>query len=165
MKTGKILYAKKEKYYFIKLIGNIRFDVGADLEALIDAVFTDPDMENVMLDLTESEYLDSTILGMLAKTANLMLEKNKQKVTVLSTNNNINYLLSGIGLDEIFIIVDNCDYSPESFNDAPNINSTEAELAITILSAHRRLRALNDKNAEEFKDVVELLEKDAKLKK
>ncbi len=165
MKTGKILYAKNEKYYFIKLIGNLRFDVGADLEALIDAVFADPDMENVMLDLTESEYFDSTILGMLAKAANLMFEKNKQKVTVLSTNNNINYLLRGIGLDDVFIIVDNCDYSPESFQDAPNINNSEAKLAIAILNAHRRLRALNDKNAEEFKNVVELLEQEAKLKK
>ncbi len=165
MKTGKILYAKKDKYYFIKLIGNLRFDIGADLEALIDAVFADPDMENVMLDLTESEYFDSTILGMLAKAANLMFEKNKQKVTVLSTNNNINYLLSGIGLDEVFIVVDDCDYSPETFQDAPNIDSTEAELAIAILNAHRRLRSLNEKNAEEFKDVVELLEQEAKLKK
>jgi anti-anti-sigma factor len=159
MGDGKILYAKSDKQYFIKLTGYLRFDVGRELDNLINIIFDDPELEDVMIDMTEAEYFDSTILGLLAKVANKMYEMYNRKVTLLSTNKNINFLLDNIGLSEVFIIVDNCNCSPESLKAVPNVSSSEVEQALTILDAHRRLMALNEQNKTEFKDVVELLEK------
>ena len=125
-------------------------------------IFEDPDVKDIMIDMSEADYLDSTILGLLAKIANFMIKKFKRKITLLSTNEDINYLLDNIGLNEVFIIVKSCNCSPEQLQEIPNINASERESALTILDAHRQLIALNEKNQAEFKDVVELLEKETK---
>ena len=160
MNGGNILYSKNEQKYFIKLTGNLRFTSGHDFNCLLDIIFNDTDVKDIMIDMSEADYLDSTILGLLAKTANFMLKKFKRKITVLSTNEDINYLLDNIGLNEVFIIVKNCNYSPEMLQEIPNINASEQESALTILDAHHQLVALNEKNRTEFKNVVELLEKE-----
>ena len=162
MNGGSILYSTKDQKYFIKLTGNLRFTSGHDFDSLLNVIFKNPDVKDIMIDMSEADYLDSTILGLLAKTANFMIKKFKRKITVLSTNEDINYLLDNIGLNEVFIIVTSCNYSPEQLREIPNINASERESALTILDAHRQLVALNKKNQAEFKDVVELLEKETK---
>lgn len=160
MNGGSVLYSKNDQKYFIKLTGNLRFTSGHDFDSLLDVIFKDADVKDIMIDMSEADYLDSTILGLLAKIANFMIKKFHRKITVLSTNEDINYLLENIGLNEVFIIVKSCNCSPEMLQEIPNINASERESALTILDAHHQLVALNEKNRTEFKDVVELLEKE-----
>ncbi len=162
MNGGSILYSKNEQKYFIKLAGDLRFTSGHDFDCLLNVIFKDADLKDIMIDMSEANYLDSTILGLLAKIANFMIKKFKRKITVLSTNEDINYLLDSIGLNEVLIIVKSCNCSPEMLQEIPNINASERESALTILDAHHQLIALNEKNRTEFKDVVELLEKETK---
>jgi hypothetical protein len=91
-----------------------------------------------------------------------MIKKFQRKATVLSVNEDINYLLDSIGLNDVFIIVDNCNCTREMLKEMPNINSSEQESARTILEAHQQLVKLNEKNKTIFKDVIELLEKEVK---
>jgi len=160
MSEGKILYSKKEQRYFIKLSGDLRFTSGRDFDSLLERMFKDTDMKDVMIDMSEANYLDSTMLGLLAKIANFFITKFQKKVTILSTNEDINYLLNNIGLDNVFIIVTSCEVTPEVLENIPNINSSDRENAMTILDAHRQLVNLNEKNSEVFKDVIELLEQE-----
>jgi anti-anti-sigma factor len=162
MNGGNILYAKEDNKYFIKLTGNLRFTSGHDFNTLLNVLFKDPDLKDIMIDMSEADYLDSTILGLLAKTANFMIKKFQRKATVLSVNEDINYLLDSIGLNDVFIIVDNCNCTREMLKEMPNINSSEQESARTILEAHQQLVKLNEKNKTIFKDVIELLEKEVK---
>jgi anti-anti-sigma factor len=162
MNGEKILYSKSDQIYFIKLVGNLRFTSGRDFDSLLDIVFKDPDVKDIMIDMSEADYLDSTILGLLAKIANFMIKKFHRKVTILSTNEDINYLLNNIGLNEVFIIVESCDCSKEILQKIPNIKSSEQANAITILEAHRQLVKLNEKNRDVFKDVIKLLEQETK---
>jgi anti-anti-sigma factor len=162
MNGGNILYAKEDNKYFIKLTGNLRFTSGHDFNTLLNVLFKDPDLKDIMIDMSEADYLDSTILGLLAKTANFMIKKFQRKATVLSVNEDINYLLDSIGLNDVFIIVDNCNCTREMLKEMPNINSSEQESARTILEAHQQLVKLNKKNKTIFKDVIELLEKEVK---
>ncbi len=162
MNGGNILYAKNEQKYFIKLTGNLRFTSGHDFGTLLNVIFKDPDVKDIMIDMSEANYLDSTILGLLAKIANFMIKKFQRKVTVLSTNEDINYLLDNIGLNDVFIVVESCDYTPKMLKKIPNIKGSEQENALTILDAHRQLVKLNEKNKTVFKDVVDLLEKEVK---
>lgn len=162
MNGGNILYAKNEQKYFIKLTGNLRFTNGHDFSSLLNVIFKDPDVKDIMIDMSEADYLDSTILGLLAKTANFMIKKFQRKATVLSLNEDINYLLDSIGLNDVFIVVESCDYTPEMLKKIPDIKSSEQENALTILDAHRQLVKLNEKNKTVFKNVVDLLEKEVK---
>jgi anti-anti-sigma factor len=162
MTEGKILYSKSAQNYFLKLTGNLRFTIGRDFDSLLKVVFNDPETKDIMIDMSAADYLDSTILGLLAKAANFMNKKFQRKITVLSVNESINYLLDSIGLDEVFIIVKNCECTPEMLQQIPNINSTERENAVMMLDAHRQLVNLNEKNDAVFKDVIELFEKEIK---
>lgn len=162
MSEEKILYSKSDQRYFIKLTGNLRFTSGRNFDSLLKVMFKDPDIKDIMIDMTEAEYLDSTMLGLLAKIANFMLKKFKRKVTVLSLNKDINYLLDNIGLSDVFIVVESCDYTPETLQKIPDIKGSEQENALTILDAHRQLVKLNEKNQSVFKDVIDLLEKETR---
>lgn len=160
MSEGKILYSKSDQIYFLKLTGNLRFTSSHDLDILLDIIFKDSDIKDIMIDMSQADYLDSTILGLLAKVANFMIKKFHRKLTVLSINEDINYLLDSLGLNEVLIIIRTCDYSPKILKKIPNIKSSEQENALTILDAHRQLINLNEKNRNVFKNVVELLEKE-----
>ena len=160
MSEGKILYSKCEQIYFLKLTGSLRFTSGHDLDILLANIFEDSDIKDIMIDMSQADYLDSTILGLLAKVANFMIKKFHRKLTVLSVNEDINYLLDSIGLNEVLIIVKTCDYTPEMLQKIDNIKSSEQENALTILDAHRQLVNLNEKNHDVFKNVIELLEKE-----
>jgi anti-anti-sigma factor len=164
MSEGKILYSKDGQRYFLNMSGNLRFTNGREFDNLLNIIFSDPAVEDIMIDMSDADYLDSTILGLLAKIANFMIKKFQRKVTILSTNKNINYLLENIGLNDVFIIVESYDYTPETLQKIPNIKRGERENALTILDAHRQLVSLNEKNKDTFKDVVELLEEETKEK-
>jgi anti-anti-sigma factor len=162
MNGGDILYAENDHKYFIKLTGNLRFTSGHDFSSMLNVIFKDPELKDIMIDMSEADYLDSTILGFLAKTADFMLKKFQRKATVLSLNEDINYLLDSIGLNDVFIVVESCDYTPEILKKIPNLKSSEQENALAILDAHRQLIKLNEKNKAVFKNVIELLEKEVK---
>lgn len=162
MNEGNILFAKDDNKYFIKLTGNLRFTNGHDFSSLLNVIFKDPDLEDIMIDMSEADYLDSTILGLLAKIANFMIKTFHRKATVLSVNEDINYLLDSIGLNDVFVVVDSCNCTQEMLKKIPNIKSSERENAKTILDAHQQLVKLNEKNKTVFKDVIELLEKEVK---
>jgi anti-anti-sigma factor len=163
MSDGKILYSKEDLLYFIKMTGNLRFTLGREFDNLLNIIFSDPEIENVVVDLRDAEYLDSTILGMLAKIANFMIKKFQKKALILSVNENVNYLLENIGLGEVFTLIKNAD-TPESLQDIPEAERNEQKEAQIILDAHRQLLNMNEKNRKAFKDVVALLEKETREK-
>ena len=162
MSEGKILYSKDGQRYFLKMTGRLCFTSGREFDNQLNIIFSDPTVKDIMIDMSETDYLDSTILGLMAKIADFMIKKFHKKGIILSDNKNINYLLDNIGLNNVFIVVESCDYTPGILQKIPNIKSSERENALTILDAHKRLVSLNEKNRNVFKDVVELLEQETK---
>jgi anti-anti-sigma factor len=160
MTDGKILYAKVDNRYFIKFTGALRYNISRGLDAFINKMFEDPALDDVLIDMSEAEYLDSTNLGLLAKIAGQMQKRFKRKTTLFSTNVNINFLLDNMGLSAVFIIADQPDFTAGNLRQIPDLQDTERERAQVILEAHRLLMEMNDKNHDTFKNVVELLEKD-----
>ncbi|MCK4981997.1 MAG: STAS domain-containing protein [Victivallaceae bacterium] len=162
MSEGKILYSKGGQRYFLKMTGRLCFASGREFDKQLNIIFSDPAVKDIMIDMSETDYLDSTILGLMAKIADFMIKKFHKKGIILSDNKNINYLLDNIGLNNVFIVVESYDYTPGMLQKIPNIKSSELENALTILDAHKRLISLNEKNRNVFKDVVELLEQETK---
>jgi anti-anti-sigma factor len=162
MNKSRILYSKKDGMYFLKLVGDIRHTVSHRLDRFIKIVFYDQDFLDLMVDMTETEYIDSTNLGLLAKISNLMRERFERKPTILSTNKNITVLLENIGFDKAFIIVTDTNWTPQKLSEISDAADNEKDAAMRILDAHRTLMELNEKNKDMFKSVVELLEKDVK---
>lgn len=162
MRDGNVFYAKSGTCYFIKLTGNVRFTISREFDNfIVNELFKDKDFDNIMIDLTEAEYLDSTILGLLARIANLMRVRCNRKVTILSDNPNINFLLDNIGFGDVFIIVEDSSLTTEplkKISDRPG--SGELEQAKVILEAHQLLMNMNEKNNSVFKSLVDALQKE-----
>jgi len=161
MDDGNILYALQDSLCFIKFTGKIRYIISAGLDSFIDDINNNDSVKDVLIDLTQTEYIDSTNLGLLAKITNVMLCKYNNKATIISTNENINLLLDSLGFDEFFIIINNNNNNPDiALQQVPNIENTDKERALLLLKTHRTLMDLNEKNKNVFQEVVKTLEKE-----
>ena len=158
MSTSKIYYAENSGIHGLKYVGQIRYTIGASLDKFIKTLFDGPSPEGFMVDLREVETIDSTNLGLVARIANLMKQAGAPRVTLVSTNEDINTLLLSIGFDEVFDIVDEAGHVMSDSQELGLQEDTGPEMARTVLNAHRELMSINEDNKARFKDIIELFE-------
>lgn len=157
MKRSGIFYADQGQCYVLKFVGDIRYTMGCALDELLEQHLIEEDIENVFVDLSEATSIDSTSLGLLAKIANLMHNRNKHKVLLVAPNDDISQLLESIGFDEIFDICRKEYPCPPASEQLQITDPAKEQMAKTMLEAHNILSELNDKNRAMFKDVVGIL--------
>lgn len=158
MSDNKIYYATNSGIHGLKYVGHIRYTIGASLDKFISKLFEGPRPDGFMVDLRETKTIDSTNLGLLARIANMMKHCGAPKVTLVSTNEDINTLLFSIGFDEVFDIVDEAGHAMNNCQELGLQDNTGPDMARTVLDAHRILITIGDDNKARFQDVVELLE-------
>ena len=164
MQHGKVYYAHHNGVIVFKLVGDVRYAVSSSYAMLVsfdgflDSLTKDSEFEHVLIDLTELTSIDSTNIGLLAKIAVHMREKNSSKPTIISTNESITRLLYTMGLQSIFLIVDKTDIAESEWEEIPSVDPRDRSLARIMLEAHRMLSELSKDNKETFKDVLLLLE-------
>ena len=105
MNTGKILVAQSQGIYIIKFVGDVRLNLCSTLDQYTDHMFESEEFKTVIIDLTETQCIDSTSLGQLAKISILYKEKYGQLPTIISTQDDINRILMSMGFDQVFYIV------------------------------------------------------------
>jgi anti-anti-sigma factor len=161
--NGTAFYRKHGNTYFIRLVGDISYyAMSCSLDAFLDALFQRQDFDEIVVDLTEANFIDSTNLGLLAKIANFIKQRFGKKTTLVSTNENINEVLDKIGFSDIFII---------SQERQPVETTQEQELVISaprqedlrkiILKSHVILCDVNEANRDMFGGVVKILKHQA----
>lgn len=165
MASGNVYYAKHNGVLVLKFVGEIRYTMGdsyrisASLDQFLERLFEQKDVENIVIDLTETESIDSTNLGLLAKIAQFSEDQLGRKCSIISTNEDINAIIESVGFDQVFLILQDSDQPDVELENVPEADAADRELAHMLLDAHRALTSLNDKNKEMFKNVVQLLEK------
>lgn len=107
---------------------------------------------------SESETIDSTNLSLLARIAKLMKQCGAPKVTLVSTDEDINTLLFSIGFYEIFDIVDETGHVMTDSQELGLQEDTGSDMAQTLINAHRTLMSINEDNKMRFQDVIEMFE-------
>ena len=159
MMTGyKILQAEKQGIYLLKFIGEIRLSLCSTLDNLVESITQDPAFKTVVIDLTETEIIDSTTLGLLAKIAMAAAERSHFLPTLISTNPDVTRIVISMGFDRIFIIVKEPASRIEELEEIPVLRASEQQVREKVLDAHKVLMGLNSKNREEFKNLVRALE-------
>lgn len=158
MSSSRVFYAEHDNIHGLKFIGDIRYTIGAALDKFIKTLCDGPKPRGFMVDLRGTESIDSTSLGLLAYLANCMQRCGAPKVTLVSTNEDINDLLFAIGFDQVFDIVDETGHTLQEGQELGLDVSSGPEMALTVLEAHRTLMAMGEDNKARFKDVVELFE-------
>lgn len=154
----KILQAEKQGIYVLKFIGEIRLNLCSTLDNLVESITQDPDFKTVVVDLTETDIIDSTTLGLLAKIAMAAQKRSNFLPTIISTNPDVTRIITSMGFDKIFIIVKEPASRIEELEEIPVLRASEHQVRDKVLDAHRVLMGLNSKNREEFKNLVRALE-------
>lgn len=157
MNSGQAYYTQQGTTYVIKLVGEIRYTMGCSLDDFLSRLFEQGGYQDMLIDLTKVECIDSTSLGLLAKVANFMRGRYGKQVTLVSSNPDINHILDNVGFLQIFHVIAE---SPEPLGEWQQLPISELDknaLAKTMYEAHSLLSDLNPRNREVFKDVVEVL--------
>jgi len=158
MNTGKILVAQSQGIYILKFVGDVRLNLCSTLDQYTDQMFENEDFKTVIIDLTETQCIDSTSLGQLAKISILYKEKYGQLPTIISTQDDINRILLSMGFDQVFYIVHELVSHVEYLDELPLKSVDEAEMKQRVLEAHKLLMEMNDSNRDAFQDLVKSLE-------
>lgn len=157
MPSGHILFAIHHGTYVLKFTGEVRASMCATLDNFLERMFSDAEISAILIDLTETEYIDSTALGLIAKTAVFLQMHNQRKPIILSTNQDITRILESMGFDQVFIILA-CECHEKCLDELPEVEPSEQEMMEKVISAHRVLMGLSEQNQATFKNLVEALE-------
>ncbi|MFZ2290648.1 MAG: anti-sigma factor antagonist RssC [Halopseudomonas yangmingensis] len=158
MTTGRIQFAESEGTFVLKFIGDVRLTLCAALDAYIERIFSALDFRAIVIDLTETQAIDSTSLGLLAKLSLLSQKKVGFLPTLVSDNEDMNRLLLSMGFDQVFNMLPTCLEPTAPLQDLPPQQLSEELVRDKVLEAHRILMGLNDSNREAFCDLVNALE-------
>lgn len=156
--SGRAMFSAHDGAYVLKLTGDVRVPMCATLDKFIEGMFENPSLKAVVIDLSETQVIDSTALGLLAKIAIYYDRKFHSKPLLLSPNEDITRILLSMGFPQVFDLRNEGLTSRPAMADVPRVNCSEDNACEKVLEAHRILMAMNENNREIFRDVVQALE-------
>lgn len=160
MAGGRILVASHDGVYVILFEGDVRLTLCTAVDGYIEKMFQDPAFRSVLVDLSATESIDSTSLGLLAKLSIQADRLFSFRPTLVSTNRDVTRILLSMGFDDVFTIVEEPLTHEEQLGELPVVVSSEEDMRERVLDAHRTLMEMNESNREAFHDLVETLEAD-----
>lgn len=159
MTEGQVLAAQENGAYVLRLVGDVRLTVCNALEDYIQAMLDDPQFSSVWVDLCDTEGLDSTTLGQLAKLALAVRDRFGFRPAVYCCDSGINRLFSSMGLDRLFEMHEKTCCATGCSQAIPMVPGSEDAVRERVLEAHRVLMGVSPDNLERFQDLVTTLER------
>ncbi|MBL4782259.1 MAG: STAS domain-containing protein [Porticoccaceae bacterium] len=161
MNKGQIFVGEAGGNYLIKMNGDVRVTLCASLNHYVERIFTNRNVKSVLVDLLETEGVDSTTLGLLTKLALASKRHFGIDPLLFCDNPGILRTLEVMSLDELFTIIH--QPSKESgamagLEELPCDNCDEDEARLSVLEAHRLLVEVNPQCEAEFIDLIRYLE-------
>ena len=158
MTAGRILVGDHGGVYVLKFLGDVRVNLCATVDGFLRDLLRSDDLASVLVDLTETEGIDSTSLGLLARLSIETRRRIGTVPTIVSTNPDITRVLSTMGFDDVFVIVEQPLEEVGQLGELPTVEADEEDVRQRVLDAHRALMELNDENRASFRDLVTALE-------
>ena len=155
---GKILYAEQDGIHVLKFVGDVRVTLGPTIGGFLTQLGECEDFKSIVIDLTETEGIDSTSLGLLAKISIKTKDAFKSVPTIISPNEDITRILVSMGFNQVFVIVKELVTECGQLDEISAEIVSESSLREQVIEAHKVLMSLNEHNREEFRDLVEALE-------
>lgn len=157
---GRILVGQHDGVYLIAFEGDVRLTLCTTVDVYLEKMFQDENFKSVLVDLSKTENIDSTSLGLLAKLSIQADKRFHYRPTLISTRADITRILLSMGFDEVFNLVETPLEHKEQLAELPHLQSSEEGIRQRVLDAHRTLMSMNETNREAFRDLVETLETD-----
>jgi len=161
MSRGKILVSQDASSYVIKLEGDVRVVLCASLNDYMSTIFKSNTISRIIVDMVETEGVDSTTLGLLAKLAIYSNEKFNIRPIVFCPDESLYETLIVMGLDDVFEIIKSKQSDLNNYEELPSASTSSAiDIKKHVLTAHQLLSSINEKNKNEFLDLISALEKE-----
>jgi anti-anti-sigma factor len=157
MGEGRVLYADQDHVHVLRYVGDIRHPLAPSVGRFVDTLLERFADEELVVDLSEVDTIDSTNLGEIARIAIVLAERNGKRPAIVSTRYEINQILHSMALDEVFDLRTECAAKGDG-EPIPAIAVTKELSLRVILAAHRRLMQMSEENRKKFAQVVDLLE-------
>jgi anti-anti-sigma factor len=155
---SKILYAERDGIHVLKFVGDVRVTLGPTISSFLTRLGQSEGFKSIIIDLTETDGIDSTSLGLLAKISLKTQESFQSVPTIVSPNEDITRILVSMGFDKVFLILKELITECGQLGELPTEIVSEENLREQVIEAHKVLMSLNENNREEFRDLVEALE-------
>ena len=160
MQSGKILFAEQDGNYVLKFVGDVRLTLCSTLDHFLETMLDNQGFKAVIIDLTETDGIDSTSLGLIAKISVKMKQRHQLRPTIVSTNEDISRILLSMGFDKVFFLIQERATPQVPLSELSPMQESEQSVRQRVLDAHRVLMELNDSNRDSFRDLVRSLECD-----
>ncbi|HSV56010.1 MAG TPA: STAS domain-containing protein [Magnetospirillaceae bacterium] len=154
------LYVKESaRTVYIRAQGHITAALCSDLKARIfDRLEAKPPVDNVFVDLSLCDYMDSTFLGLLVGVNKRFLRYSERPLTVVRPSPPCLELLRTIGILRLVRVEDSTVPFPESMEIMVAAGRTDADL---LLEVHESLMDLSEENRHRFSTLHDVLKKRA----
>ena len=157
---GRILVGDHEGVYVLLFQGDVRLTLCTAVDSFLDRMFDDTGFRSVVVDLADTESIDSTSLGLLAKLSIQAMRRFGYRPTLVSTRPDITRILVTMGLDDVFNIVEEDLEHRDQLEELACRSASEDEVRSRVLEAHKILMGMNESNRAAFQDLVATLEED-----
>ncbi|MCZ6502465.1 MAG: STAS domain-containing protein [Gammaproteobacteria bacterium] len=155
---GKILFAERDGVQVLKFVGDVRVTLGPTISTFLSKLGQCKTFKSVIIDLTETEGIDSTSLGLLAKISLTTQEAFNTIPTIVSPNEDISRILESMGFGKVFVILEELITECGQLGELPTEIVSESNLRKQVLEAHKVLMSLNERNQGEFRELVHALQ-------
>ena len=159
--SEQVMYYVGDKIAFLKLKGSLRFTCTPYLDVACKNIKIESNQE-VIFDLTETKYIDSTIIGIIAK---LFLKNeirqniNKLKLSIVYKDEDVKQLFNKIGFDQFFTFLNEEPRLKQIQNNWIGFSKSKEDiedLKKFILEAHETLNKIQP-NDPAYNEVVQSL--------
>ena len=157
---GRILVGDHEGVYVLLFQGDVRLTLCTAVDGFLERMFDDDDFQSVVVDLAQTDSIDSTSLGLLAKLSIQASRRFGYRPTLVSPRADITRILDTMGLNDVFNVVQEPLEHQEQLEELACCSASEAEVRTRVLEAHRILMDMNEINRAAFQDLVTTLEAD-----
>ena len=162
---GRILYGEKGGVHLLKFVGDVRLTLGPALSQFIEHLRSCEGFRQIVIDLTETQGIDSTALGLLARVALCSKESFNAMPELISTDPDITRILRSMAMDRVCHLVTDASAADAcTLAELPCDEVPQEILRDEVLMAHKTLMSLGPQNQLRFKDLVQHLEADKSLR-
>lgn len=156
---GRVLYARDGDTWVLRFTGAIRYTMAHAVDSFLDELFSRQHPGRICVDLNDTESIDSTGIGLLAKLANGLARRGGERPVFFTSNPEILETLHNVCLDDLCTLVAGAPTAVAA-NEIPATTPDERQLAGTIVAVHRLLCDMNAENRAKFQSVVDAFERD-----
>lgn len=158
MHKGSLEFTLTESACIVILRAEITWEISADLDTFLGCILNEAVFKKIFFDLSETAYMDSTSLGVLAYFKRNALKKGI-KVSILNPTELILTNLRDVGLNKIFEIEYSDVKNNSHINPIPSSKKySSREISALVRKTHLALINISEQNKGKFNDIVNLID-------